>query len=110
VAKRTSGSDSSVPTQSDLPTGTPPRELFPTSDIRFVMVEVGKLTAHVERLIEDVKSQSTKLDALAHQASFIKGGIAVSTFFLTAIIAVASYILSSKWNDLLAAIKVVAPK
>lgn len=56
----------------------PPRDLHPTSDIRFVIVEVAKLTTLVERLIKDVEGQEKKIDDLRHQATFIKGGIAVA--------------------------------
>lgn len=56
----------------------PPRDLHPTSDIRFVITEVAKLTTLVERLISDVKEQGEKLDALRHQATYIKGGLAVA--------------------------------
>src|ERR1700733_932369 len=48
----------------------PPRDLYPTSDIRFVLVEIGKLSASVDRLIDDVSAQGTKVDAIRHQVSF----------------------------------------
>jgi hypothetical protein len=40
-----------------------PRELHPVADIRFVMIELGKLTAQVERLIGDVNILVGKLDS-----------------------------------------------
>ena len=57
---------------------TTPRDLHPTSDIRFVMIELAKLSALVDRLIKDVGSQEDKIDALRHQATYIKGGLAVA--------------------------------
>lgn len=83
----------------------PPRDLYPTSDIRFVMVEVGKLTANVERLIGDVSSQGDKLDEIKHRVSFIKGAIWASAAFFTVLIAVVSFFLSEKWATLEAALK-----
>jgi hypothetical protein len=47
----------------------------------------------VYRLIADAKTQGDKLDRLQHQATFTKGGLAVSVFFITAIVAVAGWIL-----------------
>lgn len=57
---------------------TTPRDLHPTSDIRFVMIELAKLSTLVDRLIKDVGSQEEKIDALRHQATYIKGGLAVA--------------------------------
>jgi hypothetical protein len=42
------------------------------------MIEMAKLTTLVERLIKDVASQEEKIDALRHQATYIKGGLAVA--------------------------------
>ncbi len=56
---------------------TTPRDLHPTSDIRFVITEVAKLSTLVERLIKDVEEQGKKVDKLNSQATFIKGGMAV---------------------------------
>ena len=50
----------------------PPRDLHPTSDIRFVMIEVGKLSANVERLILDVATHGAKIDALRHQVKHVQ--------------------------------------
>lgn len=64
--------DVSTETPKEFP-GVTPRDLYPTSDIRFVMMEIGKLTSSVDRLIADVKSQGEKIDDLRHKVSFIKG-------------------------------------
>lgn len=44
------------------------------------MVEVSKLTTQVDRLIKDVQGLDDKVDALRHQATWVKGGIAVAVF------------------------------
>ena len=61
---------------------TTPRDLHPTSDIRFVIVEVTKLSTLVERLISDVGAQEKKIDDLRHQSTYIKGGLAVAVIAL----------------------------
>lgn len=47
-----------------MPQVTPPRDMYATSDIRFVMLEVQKLTTQVERLISDVKDQRSDIKEL----------------------------------------------
>ena len=59
-------------------------DLHETSDIRFVMIEVGKLTIAVEFLTNAFKDQGAKLDALRTKASWLVGGVVVGTFFLLA--------------------------
>jgi hypothetical protein len=100
-----------APPDPEVPSDFPqvaPRELYATSDIRFVMMEMGKLTANVERLIADVRGHGDKIDGLRHQASFIKGGIAVGIVLIGAFIAIASFVLSSKWDAMLVALRAVA--
>lgn len=94
MAKRPTSSSS---TPSDFPQVTPP-DLYATSDIRFVMLEIGKLTAKVDRLVDDVGSHGDKIDDLKHQSSFVKGVVAASTAFLTLIIGLATFFLSQKWD------------
>jgi hypothetical protein len=55
----------------------PPRDIYPVSDIRFVLVEIGKLATKTDRLIDDVKGHGDKIDAVRHQASFVKGALYV---------------------------------
>jgi hypothetical protein len=43
-------------------TTSPPRDLHPVTDIRFVINEVGKLSAKVDRLIEDTKENTKALE------------------------------------------------
>ena len=54
---------------------TSPQDLYPTSDIRFVLIEIGKLTTKVDRLIDDVKSQGDKIDTVRNQISFVRGAL-----------------------------------
>lgn len=58
-----------------LPSVPPPQDLYATSDIRFVMIELGKVSVKVDRLIHDVDKQGTKIDAVQHQISFVKGAL-----------------------------------
>jgi hypothetical protein len=85
----------------------PPRDLYPTSDIRFVMVEVGKLTANVDRLIADVNSQSTKVDAIRHQVSFIKGAMWAAGILVATAIGIMTFVLNGKWNAVITAIQAI---
>jgi hypothetical protein len=91
-----------------FPEVPPPRDLYAMSDIRFVMTEVGKLTANVDRLIADVKTQGEKLNAIQHQASFIKGGIAVSVILIGVFIAISSFFLSARWDAAIQALRAIA--
>lgn len=110
MPKPTRGTSQGEETPRGLPDVPPPRFAQPGHDFTLQAVmemqkTLGDLSAKVERLIGDVKSQGDKVDGLRHQASFIKGGIAVAVFFITGIVTVASFILSAKWDALLAAIK-----
>ena len=102
MAKPPKSSDQAAPPEELAQ--VPPRDLYPTSDIRFVMVEIGKLSANVDRLIQDVGSQSTKVDTIRHQVSFIKGAIWASGALIAVFIAVVSYVLNSKWEAVVAAV------
>lgn len=81
-----------------------PRDLHPTSDIRFVMTEVAKLSTLVERLIKDVGDQEKKIDDLRHQATFIKGGIAVAVVALGVVGWLINQALDGKLQAILTAV------
>jgi len=49
-----------------------PRDLYATSDIRFVTLEIGKLTSKVDRLIEDVGKQTSKVSDLEKAVDRVK--------------------------------------
>ena len=78
------------------------------SDSRFMLIEVGRLTAAVDRLISDVRAFGEKVDALRQQASFVKGGLAISAILVTAFIAVATFFLSAKWDATIQALKALS--
>lgn len=59
-----------------------PRDLHPTSDIRFVMTEVATLTERISNLIDrvdglkdDGKDAKTRLHEIEKSISFVKGAI-----------------------------------
>ena len=73
-----------------------PRDLYPTSDIRFVIVEVAKLTTQVERLIEDVKGHGDKIDAVRHQVTFVKGALWVIGGIMALVVVALGWYFSGK--------------
>ena len=81
-----------------------PRDLHPTSDIRFVMVELAKLSTLVERLIKDVGAQEDKIDALRHEATYIKGGLAVAVVALGLFGWFISQVIDGKLQSVLSAL------
>ena len=81
------------------------RDLYPTSDIRFVLVELGKLTANVDRLIEDTKAHGQELTDIRHQVSFVRGAVWASAALITVLIGVVSFFLSAKWNEVTLVLK-----
>ena len=58
----------------DFP-NTTPRDLHPTSDIRFVMLKIGELTTKVDSLIKSVDSHGSKIDDLRDKVIFVKGAV-----------------------------------
>ena len=54
------------------------------ADLRFVLLEIGKLSSNVERLITDVKSIGEKVDGLRHQVTFVRGALYVVSGVLAA--------------------------
>lgn len=52
-----------------------PRDLYATSDIRFVMLSIGELMTKVDALLTAVEKQGDKIDALEHKVSFVKGAM-----------------------------------
>lgn len=88
------GSSSEVATSS-------PQDLYPTSDIRFVIHEVGKLTAKVDRLIEDVGKHSEKIDAVRHQVSFVKGAMWIIGIAMLVLGGIATWFFTGKLSIIL---------
>ena len=54
---------------------TNPRDLYATSDIRFVMLKIGELMTKVDSLVSSVDKQGDKIDKLEHKVSFVKGAM-----------------------------------
>jgi hypothetical protein len=46
------------------------------------MLEIGKLTSKVDRLVDDVKSQSAKVDSLRMTIAWVDGGAAALIFII----------------------------
>jgi hypothetical protein len=76
------GQDSGPPRQ--FPS-VPPQDLYPTSDIRFVMVELGKVGAKLDRLIEDVGKHSQKIDKLDTTLDRVRTGAIVATVLISGV-------------------------
>ena len=73
MAKRPSDPNEVI-APSDFP-ATTPRDLHPTSDIRFVIHELGKLTSEVGNLVGTVKSHGEKIGEVKDAISFVKGAL-----------------------------------
>jgi hypothetical protein len=107
---RGSGDDTVPGALPDTPT---PKYAQPGHDFTLQAVmemhkSIGELTAKTDRLIADVDGQSAKIDGLRHQATFIKGGLAVGIFLIGAFITIASFFLSAKWDAVMQAIRATA--
>lgn len=83
----------------EQPQGTP-RDLHPTSDIRFVMTEVAKLTERIDNLIERVgdmkgasKETSDKLVDIEKSIAFVKGAVWVFGIFFSIALVVIGVVL-----------------
>jgi hypothetical protein len=77
--RRAGPSDQGAP--GELPQGSP-RDLHPTSDIRFVITEVAKLTERIDNLIDrvgdlksDGKETRDRLFSIEKSISFVKGAV-----------------------------------
>ncbi len=75
---------------------TPPRDLHPTSDIRFVMVNIGDLSSKVDALIKSVDGHGDKIDDLRHKVSFVKGAIWVMGAVLGLMVVIATWYFTGK--------------
>lgn len=74
-----------VPRESDLPQVTP-KDLYATSDIRLVMVELGRLMTKVDRLIEDGKEQRDEIGKLRTTVDRFKTTIYVAGSIISALL------------------------
>jgi hypothetical protein len=94
VAKKPSD-PTEVTTPSEFPAVTP-RDLHPTTDIRFVIHELGKLTSQVTRLIADVDGQGKKIGEVKDAINFVKGALWVIGGGVVLSSAIIGLILSGK--------------
>jgi hypothetical protein len=60
------------------------------------MIKIGELSTKVDRLIDDVKGQSTKIDTVCHQITFVKGALWVIGFIIVAFVAIATWYFTGK--------------
>lgn len=72
----------------------PPTDLYALSDIRIVMRDLGKLSAQVERLINDVASHGGKIDDVRHQITFVRGAMYVVGALLALLVVVAGWLIT----------------
>jgi hypothetical protein len=63
-----------------------PQDLYPTSDIRFVLVELGKVGTKLDRLIEDVGKQGDKLGTLETTVDRVRTGAIVGAVILSGVV------------------------
>lgn len=57
------------------PFTNPDQHSFVLQGVTQLTADVGKLTAKVERLIEDVRTHGEKIDGFRHQVTFVKGAL-----------------------------------
>jgi|LauGreDrversion4_2_1035121.scaffolds.fasta_scaffold456299_1 hypothetical protein len=75
---------------------TTPRDLFPTSDIRFVMHSIGGLSTKVDALLKSVETHGDKIDDLRQKVSFVKGAVWVLGAVMAFVILAATWYFSGK--------------
>lgn len=73
---------------------TTPRDLHPTSDIRFVMLSIGELGAKVDALIKSSDEHGPKIDDLRQKVSFVKGAMWVFGAILAVLAVIVGYYLA----------------
>ena len=73
-----------------------PRDLYETSDIRFVMREIGSLSTLVHGLKASVDRHGDKLDDLSHKVAFVKGAMWVIGSLITVGLLLLGWYLSGK--------------
>ena len=69
---------------------------------------LGGLTSQITMLADRVEKLGDKVEKIEHQASFIKGGIAMATVLIGIAVGLATWALNAKWDAVLQAIHAVA--
>lgn len=95
MVNQSRGGDGSETIPSSFPEVTP-RDLYPTSDIRFVMLRIGELTTKVDTLISSVDKHGDKIDDLRHKVSFVKGAMWVIAGLLGFLVLAVGWYFSGK--------------
>jgi hypothetical protein len=62
-----------------------PQDLYATSDIRIVMIELGKLGAKVDRLIDDAGKHGTRIEGLEKAVDRVRTGALLGGAILSVI-------------------------
>jgi len=83
---------------------TPPRDLHPVVDIRFVIAETAKLSSLVDRLVADVRDHGQKLERIALREARLQGAMAVISVIIAAMVAVGGWWISGRLDNVVAAL------
>lgn len=83
MANHPTEQDSEPPKQ--FPSVPAPQDLHATSDIRFVMIEMGKFASKVDRLVEDVGKQTDRLGLLERSADRLKTAVIVASAIISVV-------------------------
>lgn len=75
-----------------------PTELYPMTDIRFVLLRIGELSAKVDRLIDDVSKQGKKVEEVRDKITFVRGAVWVLLGALTLATGIFVAYLSGKFK------------
>ena len=66
---------------------------------------IGKLTSTVDHLGATVDKLGGKVDKLSHQATWVKGGLAVGLVLITIVVGVGSWLVNSNFVAILQALR-----
>lgn len=105
---------SEVPRQ--FPSVPPPVDLYPTSDIRFVLIELGKIGTKIDGLSDKIEKQTTKVEVLERTVDRVKTGGYVAIAILGAVGAFAWWAIGDRITNAvrvalaIPALQVEAPK
>jgi hypothetical protein len=82
MADNPAGSESEVPRS--FPSVPPPQDLYQTSDIRFVMVELGKIGTKIDHLSDTVTKHTDKIGSLERTVDRVRTGAIVAGVVISA--------------------------
>jgi hypothetical protein len=85
-----------------MPSATP-RDLHATTDIRFVMVEIGKMTEAIGEMKKTIEKQGDKISRLDRLVLIVSTGLGVG-------LGVTYFWLGGKFHELIEAVARVAAK